>query len=350
MSKQPKNPIKARGNMLHFDFKFKGRTVRQTTGCEVGEEELAYQKYLALIDDLEKEIKGIPLNRSIDDGLIWYLETKVPKDSEPKKLKSHVKIIREYYDSRKENEHELMPIRRIYEIANDYLSDMLQEGRLKHSTINRRTTILRQIATHAYTKKNPWLDEPPFKKIPVLSEKHLRRKTHIKQEDVLLLAENCEMDITCELSFFAAYTGLRTAEIWRLNEGSLKGNILHVDGKGGRKRGIPLNDPRLVEFVEEYIPIQLPEWRIKEDFYNARYKTDLLEYVFHDLRHTFGTIMAKDGRSQAKIMAAMGHETAEMTNQYLDLKPEDLIEDMPAIPKSHKKVHKIKAPKLKVVS
>jgi integrase len=51
-------------------------------------------------------------------------------------------------------------------------------------------------------------------------------------------------------------------------------------------------------------------WRI------ARADAGLEGFRFHDLRHTFASRMAMDGRSLAEIAAALGHRTLAMVQRY----------------------------------
>lgn len=339
-------PIKARGNKLYFCFSHKGEKVRSATGYKVGQEDLAYAAYLKKKKELEDEANGIQTHRNIQDGLIRWMEEKQPTLSQPDSYNTHIKIIREFIDETK-------PLADIYQVTNAMISDMqaaLKKDkdsdefvlRYKNSTINKKSAILSGIATLAYSKWN-WLKESPYKKITRLDEKKSIRETFIDPGEVEMLAEACKKEITRDLIIFAAYTGMRTAEIWRLNERSLRGNDLHIDGKGKKLRVIPLNKEQ-IDFIEKYIPLKYTVNHIKRDMLKARQATDLMHYTFHDLRHTFGTLLAKEGVPQYKIMQLMGHSTDVMVRRYMKLTVEDLRNDMPIRPKPSRK-----KPELKVV-
>ena len=332
--KRVKNPIKARGNSLYFNFSHKGREIRSTTGYKVGQEKLALEAYLTKLQELEDESNGLQLHRNIQDGLLRWMEEKMPTLESPQAYKTHIKVIREFID-------ETQPLTEIYRAANKMVIDMQQTMKLdkvtgesvrryKNSSINRKTAILKGMANLAYSQWD-WLKESPYKRITQLNERSSVRDTFIEPHEVEALAQACETKVIHDLIIFAAYTGLRTGELWRLNAQSLRGDILHVDGKGQKMRAIPL-DASQIAFVEQYVPFSFTKDRAKREFLHARKACGLMHYTFHDLRHTFGTLMAKAGTPQYKIMALMGHSTDAMVRRYLKLSVDDLRGEMPARP------------------
>lgn len=332
--KRIKNPIKARGNTLYFNFSFKGREIRSTTGYKIGEEKLAIEAYLVKLQELEDESNGLQLHRNIQDGLLRWIEEKKPTLVSPNAYNTHIKVIREFIDETK-------PLSDIYRVANQMVIDMQKAVKLdtktgeyslryKNASINRKSAILKSMANLAYTQWD-WLKESPYKRITQLNEKDSVRDTFIEPHEVEALARACTSEATRALVIFAAYTGLRTGELWRLNAKSLRGDVLHVEGKGHKLRAVPLDESQ-VAFVQQYVPFTFTKDQAKNDFLQAREACDLMHYTFHDLRHTFGTLMAKAGTPQYKIMALMGHSTDVMVRRYMKLSVDDLRGDMPSRP------------------
>lgn len=333
------NPIKARGDRLYFSFSHKGKKIRSATGYEVGQEDLAYAAYLEKKKELKDIDNGILPHRTIQDGLIRWTEEHLPTLEGQNTIRSHIKLIREFID-------ETEPLANIYQVSNKMISDMQKATktikktgetvlRFKNSTINKRKSILSHIATLSYSKWE-WITEPSYKKITRLNERKLQRNIYIPEDDLETLIKNCEHKLTTDVAFFAAYTGMRTAEMWRLNEHSLHGNDLHIEGKGDKMRAIPLDEWQ-VNFIKENIPLKVSKEYLKRDFKRARKKCGMMRYWFHDLRHTFGTLMAKDGKPQYKIMKLMGHSTDLMVRRYMSLSVDDLRDDMPTPPPRNKK-------------
>ena len=343
-----KQPIKARGNSLYFNFSHKGKEIRSSTGYKVGDEVLALAAYIEKKEELDNEAKGIHTHHNIQDGLLRWMQEKQPTLSRPENYNTHIKSIREYID-------ETLPLSDIYQVTNKMVLEMQQELKLdndtgemvlryKNSTINKKSAILSGIATLSYSRWN-WLVESPYKKVIRLSEKESERDVFVDQEEVELLSEACRVDVTKKLVLFAAYTGIRTAELWRLNEKSLRGSEIYVDGKGEKLRVVPLNEQYLIDIAKEIFPLKYTESYIKEDFLFARKECNMLHYIFHDLRHTFGTMMARDGEPQYKIMRLMGHSTDKMVRRYMNLRTDDLRGSMPKRPPPKSKI-----PELTIVS
>lgn len=328
-----KTPIYARGKTLWFRINKNGQQIRKSTGFKVGQEDLAYQAYLDCVDELENISAGFIPNKTIDEGLVKWLEEYVPYLSGAKTYHSHVRAILPFSKG--------MPISEIYSVAYTLKKELLKQGK-KPATINRKLSVLKRVATLANTEWK-WLKESPYKKIVNLPENN-ERDVSLTHDEVQQISDHCHCELTKALVIFAAYTGLRTAEIRRLTKFSLKGNILHVDGKGNKKRFIPLHPPE-VEFIEKHIPIKFCEGYIKRNFRSAADMAGLNHVKFHDLRHTFGTWLAKEKTPLNRIMSLMGHTTVMMAQRYINMCVEDFQEDMPTPPKP-----KIKTPDLRLIN
>ena len=316
-----KNPIYARGETLWFRVNHNGQEIRRSTGFKVGQEDLAYQMMVETKKELEDEADGIVSHKLILDGMIKWLEDYVPHLSQPQIYQSHCRSIRPYIEN--------VPMAGIYKVAADMKMDMLNKG-LKPATINRRLSVLKRIATLAYSEWM-WLKESPYKRIISLSENN-ERHIALTREEVQRIADACECEVTKNLVLFAAYTGLRTGEIFRLTAFSLKENVLSVLGKGHRVRHLPLHKSE-VDFVKKYIPLQLSEGYLKRNFRGAADSVGLGHVKFHDLRHTFGTWLAKENKPLNKIMSLMGHTTVTMAQRYINMCVEDMRDDMPVLSK-----------------
>jgi integrase len=59
-----------------------------------------------------------------------------------------------------------------------------------------------------------------------------------------------------------------------------------------------------------------PYTDLKNGFGNACRLAGITGLRWHDLRHTFGTRLAKDGNSEAAIMELMGHTSGSTTRRY----------------------------------
>ena len=327
MSKnKAKNPFKVRGNKIYFNFGFHGQTIRSATGFQVGQEEEAWKKYREKVKALEDIEKGIDPSHSIDEAVLRFLDEQHPNAKKGDRIFSHLKAALPYLRFKKDNADYSLPLKDIYSAANRLIVGERKRG-MANSTINQRTTLLRQIATLAYEKWG-WLTTPPYKKIETLTTVHLKRKMALEREEVEELASHCDSEVMRDMIIFAAYTGLRTSEIWRLHKFSLRGDSLFVDGKGHKKRTLPLHQEE-IDFVEKYIPISISKDQKINAFTKARKACGLDQFNFHDLRHTFGTMLAREQKSLDRIMTLMGHSTPDQARTYINLATEEYRDDMP---------------------
>ncbi len=152
-----------------------------------------------------------------------------------------------------------------------------------------------------------------------------------------------------ELIRVAAYAGLRLGELlalrWR--DIDFAGHALTISRamsageesttKSGRVRRVPLPDQaagaldRLSKRGDYTAPDQLVFCNIlgrpldgsalRRRFKRARDAAGLRPLRFHDLRHTYGSLLAAGGVDLVTIQAAMGHSALSTTSRYLHARP-----------------------------
>lgn len=144
-------------------------------------------------------------------------------------------------------------------------------------------------------------------------------------------------------------TGVRSAELLELTVASLAGRVgdrrLHVHGKGGKNRSIPIEDA-LDATIQDYL-------RSRRERFGERLPGDAplfvdhrgeplqrggLQYLVrqslraagvsdrvqrgamvHALRHTFATRLAEDGANAAEIAKLLGHASINSSQTYIDV-------------------------------
>lgn len=142
----------------------------------------------------------------------------------------------------------------------------------------------------------------------------------------------------------AFYTGMRKGEILSLpwDKVDLKRKVILLDAedtKDGEPRRVPICDelvkildsiPRPIHTNAVFLFRGKPIRDIRTSFKTAL-KAAGIEYgrkkregvVFHDLRHTFNTLMRKAGVAESVIMSITGHSTREMFDRYNTIDEED---------------------------
>lgn len=304
-----------KGNTYYYQFTYGGKRYKKSCGkCSREQAEQMETKHRSQLIDIQ--ISGYEAGHGLHEAVMKWLKEYTPTLKMPEKYYDHAAQMEPYMKDR--------PLEDIFIVSHEMIVDMTRRG-LQPTTINRRTSIFRRVANLAHSKWK-WLAESPHNKFEMLSEKNNKRTTALTFEEVEKLARCAPSEFTRDIILFAAYTGLRGAEIYRLGNGTshLKKDTLVVDGKCGI-RTIPLNQD-CQRFVTRWVPIQKSIHVMKAEFRKARYKAELDEVRFHDLRHTYGTWLADQGNDTHVIMRMMGLESAEMARRYIN-------QSMPALRK-----------------
>jgi integrase len=198
------------------------------------------------------------------------------------------------------------------------------------ASVNRELAVLSRIFTLAIrdkvTRKNPVAEVKKF------HEDNKRTRYLLPEEEVLLLA-HCTGDRAHlrPVVILAVHTGLRRGEILKLAKSDVDfiRNIIHVrNTKNNKDRFVPLNEVARAELLRlvreagehEYLfqnqKTQNYVKNIKRSFAKAREKAGLVNFRFHDLRHTFASRLAEEGVDSFTIMELLGHSDLRMTARY----------------------------------
>ena len=144
-------------------------------------------------------------------------------------------------------------------------------------------------------------------------------------------------------------SGLRSAELLTLHIGSVTGAAgerrIHVVGKGGKARSVPIEDP-LDDVISKYLASRRTRFPAKRIASNSPLFVDgrgeplqrgglqyLVEMALraagvgdrrspgalvHALRHTYATRLADDGATASEIMVLLGHASLTTSQAYID--------------------------------
>ena len=202
------------------------------------------------------------------------------------------------------------------------------------ATVNRYTASISAVFT--YGVKCGWVKENPTFKLVKFKESSGRDRVLIEDECAKLL-EECKKSKNPFLYVIVALalgTGARKSEIL-----SLTWNCIDFDqkiifiktSKNNRPRALPLPEkiaPLLLKFYNTrntHISLVFPGKKlfspicIKKAWYEALKRADIKNLKFHDLRHNFSTMAAKEGASNLELCAATGHITLQMLKRYTHL-------------------------------
>jgi integrase len=68
----------------------------------------------------------------------------------------------------------------------------------------------------------------------------------------------------------------------------------------------------------------------------ARDRAGILDFRFHDLRHTFATRLVQQGVDLYKVQRLLGHKTQHMTQRYAHHSPESLRDGVNVLTPKHR--------------
>ncbi len=176
-----------------------------------------------------------------------------------------------------------------------------------------------------------WLKENPVSRVSRDKENNQRDKWLSVDEERRLLENMPEW--LREIVSLALHTGLRQDELLSLawdRVNLLQRTIVIQKSKNGRARTIPLTSVAM-GILEEKARIRnlkadlvftntvgkkIGKSWVLENFIIARKKTELDDFHFHDLRHTFATRLAQRGVDLYTISKLLGHVNITMTQRY----------------------------------
>lgn len=187
-----------------------------------------------------------------------------------------------------------------------YINDLLE--RSSNRTANAHLTVIKSFCR--------WLskiyDLPnPAAKIEMLKEDPPKQR-YLTHTEYLKVLEACK-DGESDTIKFLANTGLRASELVNLN-GSIYDDKLVVDGKGRKRRVIPLNKT-CKEILSRSTHINFSKNRVQLYRLCSRLsdKANVPRFGPHALRHYFATELLKRGVPMIDVSKLLGHSSVKTT-------------------------------------
>jgi len=226
----------------------------------------------------------------------------------------------------------------------------------KPATVNREFSLLARAFSLAASRKWQMANANPcstaYNGEPLkLKENNERERYLINDEEERLLKESAGYlrGQLWEIVVVALYMGMRQGEILKLKHGHVdlenrKLTITKENSKNKIPRTIPIMSETVLEILRnrmtrKVVNIAHPQdslvfttgsgrrvsaRNVQRDFRKACRKAGIEDFVFHDLRHTFGTWLAQNGVDIYTIARYMGHEDLESTKRYTHHNAESL--------------------------
>lgn len=210
---------------------------------------------------------------------------------------------------------------------------------ISNATLNRYTAVLDhvfQVAIRQYR----WAENNPVRIINKLKEPQGRTRS-LSAEELPRLLEACRKSKSPFLEtivLIALTTGMRHSEIMQLTWDKVfldQGLVIIEEPKNGQRRSAHLQ-PQVIDRLEVLKQERdadvawvfpgksgLTPLDTKSAWQTARKQAGLIDFRFHDLRHTTATMIALQGASVPQIAAVLGHKSHQMASRYAHLTSSD---------------------------
>jgi len=221
-------------------------------------------------------------------------------------------------------------------LLEQYQSEMMTKGK-KNATANRHLATIK----HMFTKAVEWnmVEEEALKRVRKVKmlEENNRRMRFLSTSECGALIENCDKHLR-PIVITALNTGMRKSEILNLkwDDVDLRHNLITLrNTKNGEPRRIAINATLRETFSNimrrldvSYVFFDGATGKaygnVKRSFNTACRRSGISDFHFHDLRHTFASLLVMAGVDLTTVKELMGHKTMVMTLRYSHLAPKHM--------------------------
>ncbi|RTR01980.1 tyrosine-type recombinase/integrase [Halomonas nitroreducens] len=200
--------------------------------------------------------------------------------------------------------------------AREMARDLRRNGRAQ-STINNHLQVVKRVLNLAYREWG-WLEQPlgdKLRKKSPKNERHVYLTTDQLSE--LLQAIPDRNPVEKKVIALAALTGLRQGELLSLDASNVHGGriLLRPDQtKSGKARVVPV--PEDARPWLEDLPFATTYPRLRLAWEKARQAVGRPDLRFHDLRHSYASMLAQAGESMTTVRDLLGHSSLIVTSRY----------------------------------
>tara|TARA_B100000315_G_scaffold257886_1_gene308233 strand:- start:908 stop:1972 length:1065 start_codon:yes stop_codon:yes gene_type:complete len=190
---------------------------------------------------------------------------------------------------------------------------------------------------HFFNKAIEWeyLKENPTKNIKKFNESNIRVR-FLEYEEVERLVSNCDPYLKSIVQC-AVLTGMRKSEILNLNwfQVDLKKRLITLPEQKNKEIGYVYISDELLNLLEKLKKERKSEYvftnenggkisSFKRSFKTALKRSNIANFRFHDLRHTFASLLVKNGVHPMIVQRLMRHKSLDMTMRYSHLSDKDI--------------------------
>lgn len=337
-----------KGDRWCIQFRFQGRRFNRSLGirCKSGKKEvhrdIAQRKQLEIDLDLrQRKFPGYFSNHKMESMMLYDFIEEFMKTIRSQKARYQPTTLSHYHYSFRHLKKILpvdMPLEQIdRRLVQKEIIPYLYRN-YAHNTV--RGTLIDLRAAFNTALDWEYLSENPFAKVKTKRKKTLPKFCSPDEIEIMrrYFAAPSLPSWQGDIVFLILNTGLRREEVAGSRNKSgldwdrhvfLDIEAIKLPGKGDRERVIPLvdeakeilrNRPRRPKLSKVFHEIRTYE-ALESAFYRMKQRTGLTGDI-HQLRKTFASSWAMQGKSPYQLMEILGHESLETVMIYYSLSPE----------------------------
>ncbi len=317
--------IYKRGNVYYIDYYLEGKRIQKAVSTDRKLAEAVLQKRkVEIAEGKHLDIKKIPKVKFEELCEIYLKQHAIPQIK--KSWHSDwdtIKVLKRWFSGK--YLQDITPL-----LVNKFKVERSQET--SPATTNRGLACLKCM----FNKAKEWgkfnLDNPVYK-VKLFKENNQRLK-FLEKEEIDRLIDNASSHLK-PILIVALNTGMRKGEILNLKWRDCdfqRGLIRLTNTKNNEGRTLPMND----KVRDNLIKVRKhpespfifcnkegkPYGDIKKSFLSAVEKAGIMDFRFHDLRHTFASHLVMSGVDLNTVRELMGHKSLAMTLRYSHLSPD----------------------------
>ena len=325
--------IYRRGEVWWYHIVVKGREVRGSCNTKVERE--ALEKHDLLRAEMWRErVVGEAKRRSVDEAIDKFLREHEHKKSYRDDLR-HAEFWKAQFKSAGVKMLDEVTSSMVCDIRDEYLMTASTKGGTKKpATVNRKLAFISAVFRAAAYEWQWITSAPKFKHLAGEKE----RKRFLTTQEVVRLVE-CLPRPYADMALFAVSTGLRQANVLRLRWDQVNMNRRMATFpdelmKNGSPFSCALNATAISIITkwigqhDEYVFVNTLGERLNgvpsKTWRTAIQKAGLEDVRWHDLRHTWASLLRQNGVNLSDLQEMGGWETASMVQKYAHINIEHL--------------------------
>jgi integrase len=288
------------------EFQFRKRRIHRrcpkgTTKEEAKALEAGIRKAIFAAGDL-----GVAPDIPLDGAIQVWIDERVVGSKSERTRKGHALALADFVVGKK--------LSAIPEVADAYRKHARAVGRAE-ATIDRRLAVLKAVGKFAWRKR--WSAENLAARVQLANPDNARHRYLAPREITRLVAKAPTREGKAWIAL-AAYTGLRRGELHALEKHQVRRGVIDLGtSKNGEPRIVPIGKSLKAHLRE--IPFTRSVDSLDWEFRQAKAAAGIVDFHFHDLRHTTASLLANAGVDLGTIAAILGHKTLQTTKRYRHL-------------------------------